>query len=216
VHPESYHIVDAMAKDLGATVEDMIKKAEIRNRINISKYVTDTVGLPTLKDIMEELAKPGRDPREKFEEFAFAEGVEKIEDLKTGMKIPGIVTNITAFGAFVDVGVHQDGLVHISQMADRFVKNPADIVKVQQKVKVTVLEVDIERKRISLSMRTDAGASNDEKKKTADKKSVPKSARPEKNQSKNREKSREKNRGGNRKKTFNSPLAEALLKSGLK
>jgi len=134
--------------------------------------------------------------REKFEEFAFADGVEKIEDLKTGMKIPGIVTNITAFGAFVDVGVHQDGLVHISQMADRFVKNPADIVKVQQKVKVTVLEVDIERKRISLSMRIDAGASNDEKKKTADKKSVPNTARPEKNQSKNREKSREKNRGG--------------------
>ncbi len=133
VHPESYPVVDAMAKDLGATVEDMIKKPEIRNRIDISKYVTDTVGLPTLKDIMEELAKPGRDPREKFEEFDFADGVEKIEDLKAGMKIPGIVTNITAFGAFVDVGVHQDGLVHISQMADRFVKNPADIVKVQQK-----------------------------------------------------------------------------------
>ncbi len=232
VHPESYHIVDAMAEDLGTTVEDIIKSAEIRNRIDISKYATDTVGLPTLKDIMDELAKPGRDPREKFEEFAFADGVEKIEDLKTGMTIPGIVTNITAFGAFVDVGVHQDGLVHISQMADRFVKNPADIVKVQQKVKVTVLEVDIERKRISLSMKTDAGktdagktgagkkdsgrsaagSSEIDKKKPADKKAAPKSARPVKNRGKNRDKNQEKNK----KPSYISPFAEALLKSGLK
>lgn len=163
VHPESYHIVHAMAKDAGATVEDLIKSAQIRNRIDISRYVTDTVGLPTLKDIMDELAKPGRDPREKFEEFSFADGVEQIGDLKPGMKLPGIVTNITAFGAFVDVGVHQDGLVHISQMADRFVKNPADIVKVQQKVTVTVLEVDVDRRRISLSMKRDAGKSDEEK-----------------------------------------------------
>jgi len=217
VHPESYHIVDAMAKDLGATVEDMMKKSEIRNWIDISKYVTDTVGLPTLKDIIEELAKPGRDPREKFEEFSFAEGVEKIEDLKTGMKIPGIVTNITAFGAFVDVGVHQDGLVHISQMADRFVKKPADIVKVQQKIKVIVLEVDIERKRISLSMRTDAGqsaagSSAIDKKKPIEKKSAPRSNKPGKSQGKNRDKNRVKSK----KPAYNSPFAEALLKSGLK
>ncbi|MBC2713847.1 MAG: RNA-binding transcriptional accessory protein [Desulfobacteraceae bacterium] len=217
VHPESYHIVDAMAKDLGATVEDIIKNPEIRNRIDISKYASDTVGLPTLKDIMDELAKPGRDPREKFEEFAFADGVEKIEDLKTGMNLPGIVTNITAFGAFVDVGVHQDGLVHISQMADRFVKNPADIVKVQQKVNVTVLEVDIERKRISLSMKTHAGRSDARssainKKKPVEKKAVPKSATPVKNQGKNRDK----NRGKDKKTSYTGPLAEALLKSGLK
>jgi len=214
VHPESYHIVDAMAKDLGATVEDMINKPEIRNRIDISKYVTDTVGLPTLKDIMDELAKPGRDPRAKFEEFAFEDGIEKIEDLKPGMNIPGIVTNITAFGAFVDVGVHQDGLVHISQMADRFVKNPADIVKVQQKVKVTVLEVDIERKRISLSMKTNAGRSDDgspaaDKKKSVEKKAVPKSDKPGKSQGKNRRKSK-------KNPSYTSPFAEALLKSGLK
>ena len=185
VHPESYHVVDAMAKDLSATVQDLIKNPEIRKRIDITKYVTDTVGLPTLKDIMEELAKPGRDPREKFEEFAFADGVEKIEDLHSGMTLPGIVTNITAFGVFVDIGVHQDGLVHISQMADRFVKNPADIVKVQQKVKVTVLDVDIDRKRISLSMKTgaaQAGAPNPEvdKNKLSGQKSAPTSGKSEK------------------------------------
>lgn len=157
VHPESYPVVEAMAKDAGVAVADLIKRPEIRDRVDISRYVTDTVGLPTLTDIMAELARPGRDPREKFEEFAFADGIEKIEDLLPGMKLPGIVTNITAFGAFVDVGVHQDGLVHVSQMADRFVKNPADIVKVGQKVMVTVLEVDIGRRRISLSLRPDAG-----------------------------------------------------------
>ena len=209
VHPESYHIVDAMAKDLGATVEDMINRPEIRNRIDIAKYVTDTVGFPTLQDIMDELAKPGRDPREKFEEFAFADGIEKIADLKTGMKIPGIITNITAFGAFVDVGVHQDGLVHISQMADRFVKNPADIVKVQQKVKVTVLEVDIDRKRISLSMKLDAGRADadgpgEDKRKPAGKKTTPKSAGPVIKP------------GKNQKRSYTSPFAEALRKSGLK
>ena len=209
VHPESYHLVDAMAKDLGATVEDMINRPEIRNRIDIAKYVTDTVGFPTLQDIMDELAKPGRDPREKFEEFAFADGIEKIADLKTGMKIPGIITNITAFGAFVDVGVHQDGLVHISQMADRFVKNPADIVKVQQKVKVTVLEVDIDRKRISLSMKLDAGRADadgpgEDKRKPAGKKTTPKSAGPVIKP------------GKNQKRSYTSPFAEALRKSGLK
>ncbi len=136
---------------------DLIKRPESRDRINISRYVTDRVGLPTLNDIMAELAQPGRDPREKFEAFAFADGIEKIEDLLPGMKLPGIVTNITVFGAFVDVGVHQDGLVHVSQMADRFVKNFADIVKVGQKVTVTVLAVDIDRRRISLSLRSGVG-----------------------------------------------------------
>jgi uncharacterized protein len=153
VHPESYPVVDAMAGDLGTTVAELIRNPELRDNINLSHYVTDTVGMPTLKDIMAELAKPGRDIREKFEEFGFAEGIEKIEDLEEGMCLPGIATNITAFGAFVDIGVHQDGLLHISQMADRFVKNPADIVRVGQKVRVTVLSVDLERKRISLSMK---------------------------------------------------------------
>ena len=156
VHPESYPVVDAMANDLGVTVYDLIQNPKIREKINISRYVTDTVGLPTLKDIMAELAKPGRDIRETFEAFSFAEGIEKMADLLPGMQLPGIVTNITAFGAFVDIGVHQDGLVHISEMADRFVKNPSDVVKVQQKVQVTVLSVDIDRKRISLSMKDPA------------------------------------------------------------
>ena len=115
--------------------------------------MTEKVGLPTLNDILAELAKPGRDPREQFEAFQFAEGVSKIEDVKPGMKLPGIVTNVTAFGAFVDIGVHQDGLVHVSQLADRFVKDPNEVVKVQQRVEVTVLEVDLARKRIALSMR---------------------------------------------------------------
>lgn len=153
VHPESYHIVEAMAKDLGSTVRDLITNAELRKKIDLSRYINDTVGLPTLNDIMSELAKPGRDPRDQFEVFTFADGVAKIEDIQPGMKLPGIITNITAFGAFVDIGVHQDGLVHISQLADRFVKNPNDVVKVHQNVTVTVLEVDIPRKRISLSMK---------------------------------------------------------------
>jgi len=157
VHPESYAIVDAMAVDLGCSVKSIIQDAQLRRKIKISDYVTDKVGLPTLNDIMQELSKPGRDPREKFEAFAYAEGVSQIKDLKVGMKLPGIVTNVTAFGAFVDVGVHQDGLVHISQLADRFVKNPSEIVKVHQKVKVTVMAVDQERKRISLSMKSVPG-----------------------------------------------------------
>jgi uncharacterized protein len=127
--------------------------SSLRTKVVLQDYVTDTVGLPTLNDIMQELAKPGRDPREQFEVFSFADGVEKIEDVEAGMRLPGIVTNVTAFGAFVDIGVHQDGLVHISQMADHYVKEPSDVVKVQQKVTVTVLEVDVARKRISLSMK---------------------------------------------------------------
>ncbi|MEC4684324.1 MAG: Tex family protein [Nitrospirota bacterium] len=153
VHPESYHIVDAMARDLGCSVSDLMRDEELRKKIDLSLYVTDKVGMPTLLDIMDELAKPGRDPREQFESFRFAEGVEKIDDVKPGMKLPGIVTNITAFGCFVDIGVHQDGLVHISELSGRFVKSPGDVVKVHQKVTVTVLNIDLQRKRISLSMK---------------------------------------------------------------
>jgi uncharacterized protein len=153
VHPESYPIVYRMAEDLGCTVADLITQPEVRERIDLGKYVTGTVGLPTLMDIKAELSKPGRDPRKQFEAFSFAEGVHEITDLQPGMELPGIVTNITAFGAFVDIGVHQDGLVHISELADRFVKDPADVVKVHQHVTVRVLEVDVPRKRIALSMK---------------------------------------------------------------
>ncbi|NUO08185.1 MAG: RNA-binding transcriptional accessory protein [Candidatus Brocadia sp.] len=153
VHPESYYIVDTMARDMGCSVLDLIQNENLWNRIDLVKYVKDTVGLPTLNDIMQELAKPGRDPRREFEVFSFTKGIEKIEDVTPGMKLPGVVTNITAFGAFVDIGVHQDGLVHISQLSDRFVKNPSEVVKVHQKVDVTVLDVDLKRKRISLSLK---------------------------------------------------------------
>jgi uncharacterized protein len=154
VHPERYPLVEQMAADLGASVADLVRDEKLRRQIKLEKYVTATVGLPTLKDILAELAKPGRDPREQFEAFSFQEGVNKPEDLKPGMKLPGIVTNVTAFGAFVDIGVHQDGLVHVSQLADTFVKDPAEVVKPQQKVMVTVTEVDLPRKRIALSMRS--------------------------------------------------------------
>ncbi len=153
VHPESYHIVEKMANDLGVSLKDLMARPELQKKIEIQRYVTPETGVPTLEDILFELSKPGRDPRQQFEAFSFADGVEKIEDLKPGMRLPGIVTNVTAFGAFVDIGVHQDGLVHISQMADKFIKNPSDIVKVHQRVMTTVLDVDIDRKRISLSMK---------------------------------------------------------------
>ena len=153
VHPESYRVVASIAKDLGHPLDQVVGDASISGQIDPQRYLSDKVGLPTLNDIIEELARPGRDPRQEFEPFYFSEGVTKIQDLAAGMKLPGVVTNVTAFGAFVDVGVHQDGLVHISQMADRFVRNPSDIVKVQQQVWVTVLEVDLERKRISLSLK---------------------------------------------------------------
>ncbi|MGR3178899.1 MAG: Tex family protein [Candidatus Anammoxibacter sp.] len=153
VHPESYSIVDAIAKDLESSVHDLMQDGQLNKKIDCAKYVTETVGLPTLNDILQELSKPGRDPREKFEIFRFQDGVEKIEDLESGMKLPGIITNITAFGAFVDLGVHQDGLVHISQLADCFVKNPNDVVKINQRVNATVLDVDLKRKRISLSLK---------------------------------------------------------------
>lgn len=157
VHPERYQLVEQMAVDLGSDVPTLIRDAGLRKKIDLKRYVSDEVGLPTLKDIVAELAKPGRDPREQFELFAFAKGVNKPSDLAEGMKLPGIVTNVTNFGAFVDVGVHQDGLVHISQLADKYVSNPADVVKVGQKVNVTVMEVDLNRNRISLSMRSDPG-----------------------------------------------------------
>jgi uncharacterized protein len=157
VHPESYHVVTAMAKDLDCAVANLMQNKELRQKIDINQYISEQIGAPTLNDILSELSKPGRDPRQEFEKFEFADGIEKISDLNPGMKIPGIVTNVTAFGAFVDVGVHQDGLVHISELADRFVKNPADVVRVQQQVEVTVLEVDQERNRISLSMKSVPG-----------------------------------------------------------
>jgi uncharacterized protein len=157
VHPERYAIVRRMAKNLHCSVADLMADQEKRASIEIGAYVTDEVGEPTLVDIMEELSRPGRDPRDAYVHFAFDERVEKIEDLSEGMQLPGVVTNITSFGAFVDVGVHQDGLVHISQLADRYVSNPSEVVSVQQKVTVTVLEVDLERKRIALSMRKPAG-----------------------------------------------------------
>jgi uncharacterized protein len=154
VHPESYAVVERMAADLGCTVADLVARADLRAKIDLKKYVTESTGMPTLTDILAELAKPGRDPRKQFELFQFADGVREMKDLQVGMKLPGIVTNVTAFGAFVDVGVHQDGLVHISQLADRFVKDPADVVKVQQKVMATVVSVDLERGRIGLSMKS--------------------------------------------------------------
>jgi len=153
VHPESYTVVEKMAADLNSSVNDLLSKPELRKQIKIANYVTDTIGLPTLKDIVNELEKPGRDPRRSFEIFSFAEGIERPEDLKEGMQLPGIVTNVTNFGAFVDVGVHQDGLVHISHLSDTFVDDPNKIVKVSQQVTVTVLEVDLKRNRISLSMK---------------------------------------------------------------
>lgn len=153
VHPESYPVVQRIAQDLSCTVPDLMRDAQLRTKIKLESYVTNTVGLPTLKDILAELAKPGRDPRQQFEVFHFADGVTKLADLKPGLKLPGIVTNVTAFGAFVDVGVHQDGLVHISQLSDTFVKDPNDVVKAGQKVHVTVIEVDQERNRIALSMK---------------------------------------------------------------
>lgn len=154
VHPERYSVVERMASDVGADVETLIKDASVRAKIDLNKYVDGELGMPTLKDIMQELGKPGRDPREKFEAFSFAEGVHSIEDLREGMRLPGIVTNVTAFGAFIDIGVHQDGLAHVSELADVFVRNPADVVKPQQRVSAYVLEVDMERRRIALSLKS--------------------------------------------------------------
>jgi uncharacterized protein len=147
-------VVEKMAADLGVTVPDLIRDPALRKTLKLEAYVSDKVGLPTLHDIVAELAKPGRDPRQKFETFSFDEGVHKLEDLKLGMRLPGLVTNVTAFGAFVDIGVHQDGLVHVSQLSDHFVKDAGEVVKPQQKVMVTVVEIDLPRKRIALSMKS--------------------------------------------------------------
>ncbi|MCK4415134.1 MAG: RNA-binding transcriptional accessory protein [Candidatus Eisenbacteria sp.] len=154
VHPECYPVVAAIATDLGCQAKDLMRDSSLRDRIDLKRYVTEKVGLPTLRDIRAELAIPGRDPREEFEAFSFTEDINSIEDIKVGLTLSGLVTNVTAFGAFVDIGIHQDGLVHISQLADRFVRDPAEVVKVQQKVTVRVIGVDLERKRISLSMKS--------------------------------------------------------------
>jgi uncharacterized protein len=183
-----------MAHDLNCAVTELIQNSRILKKIDIHRYVSPDIGIPTLKDILAELARPGRDPREAFEKFAFASDIEKMEDLKAGMKIPGIVTNVTAFGAFVDVGVHQDGLVHISELADRFVKNPADVVRVQQKVEVTVVDVDLSRRRIALSMKTVPGEPY--------KKNRP-IAKPQKRLSKNPQSRKKKG-------PFNNPFADLL------
>uniref|UniRef100_UPI004048BEDC Tex family protein n=1 Tax=Algoriphagus sp. TaxID=1872435 RepID=UPI004048BEDC len=164
VHPERYDLVEKMAKDLKTSVQELMSSEELRAKIVLQNYVSETVGIPTLQDIVEELAKPGRDPRAGFEVFEFQEGVSSMADLKVGMKLPGIITNITAFGAFVDIGVHQDGLIHLSHLADRFIKDANEVVKVAQQVEVTVLEVDIARKRIALSRKADPFGKKAEKK----------------------------------------------------
>ena len=153
VHPESYPIVEQMAKDLNCTVADLIKDKELRSKIDLKKYVTDTVGLPTLTDILQELDKPGRDPRQKIQVFEFDKNVRTLDDLQEGMELPGIVTNITNFGCFVDIGIKENGLVHVSQLADRFVSNPADVVRIHQHVRVKVMSIDHERKRIQFTMK---------------------------------------------------------------
>lgn len=155
VHPERYPLVEQMARDLDCRVADLMKDDQLRKKIKLQNYVSETVGLPTLNDILKELAKPGLDPREQFEVFSFSEGINSITDLYVGMTLPGIITNITAFGAFVDIGVHQDGLVHLSQLSDKFIKDPNEMVKVSQKVMVRVTEVDVNRKRIALSMKSE-------------------------------------------------------------
>ena len=153
VHPESYPLVERMAGDLGVTVRELMHNDGLLKKLDLKLYISEKAGAATVQDILEELSRPGRDPRAEFEAFCFAPGIEKMEDLQVGMKLPGIVTNVTAFGAFVDIGVHQDGLVHISQLRDGYVKNPTDVVKARQRVTVKVLDVDLERKRISLSMK---------------------------------------------------------------
>jgi uncharacterized protein len=197
VHPESYPVVSAMAADLDCAVADLLRHPSLRERIVLDRYLSPSVGLPTLRDILQELDKPGRDPRDAFESVVFSEEVGDIGDVRPGMRLPGVITNVTAFGAFVDIGVHQDGLVHISELADRFVKDPSEVVRVQQKVTVTVLEVDRERQRISLSMRNAAPSS-------------PLNRQPKR--STVRAKGKEKPASG-KKKIFHNPFADILGKS---
>lgn len=197
VHPESYPVVEAMAKDLDCTVGDLLKEDALRKQIEKKRYVTDKVGMPTLGDILAELAKPGRDPRKQFENVAFAEGLRSIADLQPGMTLQGVVTNVAAFGAFVDLGVHQDGLVHVSELSDGYVKDPHGVVRVNQRVTVRVLDIDLERNRISLSMKNPAGRS---RKKAAKKAETPRQKRPA-------EKSKP-----TKPVPFNNPFAKALGK----
>lgn len=207
VHPESYPIVEAMAKDLNCSVADLIKNKALRDRIDMNRYLTEKIGIPTLTDIMQELAKPGRDPRESFDSIEFTKGITEIQDLRPGMSLPGIVTNVTAFGAFVDVGVHQDGLVHISELADRFVQNPSDVVRVHQKVKVKVLDVDVDRKRISLSMKHDSMISDNAEiaKNRKNPESIPKPGKKIKKETKRQAPG-----------PFNNPFADLFGKTGKK
>jgi uncharacterized protein len=160
VHPERYKLIESMASRQGSTIPDLMTKEELRKKINPKEYVSEEVGLLTLEDILKELDKPSRDPRDEIAIFEYAEGIRTMEDLKVGMTLPGVVTNITNFGAFVDVGVKQDGLVHISHLSNKFITNPNEAVKLNQKVTVTVLEVDASRKRISLSMKDNEVASS--------------------------------------------------------
>lgn len=218
VHPERYPLVERMAGDVGCAVMDLMGNTELRQKIKLDAYVSDAVGLPTLNDILAELSKPGRDPRDKFEVFAFAEGINTMNDVQVGMTLPGLVTNITKFGCFVDIGVHQDGLVHISQLSDKFVSDPADVVKVQQKVKVTVIEVDTERKRIGLSMKgTDPDQAKpaprrDKPKPTRPSRPKPKAQAPRKPQSKPRTNAspRPKSQPKNQDRGGNPPFGDSL------
>ena len=150
VHPESYPIVEQMAKDLHCTVNELIQDKELRSKISLEKYITPTVGLPTLNDILKELEKPGRDPRQQIKVFEYDKNVKTLDDLQEGMELPGIVTNITNFGCFVDIGIKENGLIHVSQLADRFVSDPTEIVSMHQHLRVRVLSIDRDRKRIAL------------------------------------------------------------------
>ncbi|HVJ46562.1 MAG TPA: helix-hairpin-helix domain-containing protein, partial [Luteolibacter sp.] len=179
VHPERYPLVERMAADAGCAVAELLTNEAARKKIDLKKYVSEEVGLPTLQDILTELSKPGRDPRKQFELFSFTDGVEKPADLQPGMKLPGIVTNVTAFGAFVDVGVHQDGLVHVSQLADHFVRDASEVVKVGQKVQITVVEVDLKRNRIALSMKSNPDLEGGRRSAPGDRDSRPSGGRPQ-------------------------------------
>ncbi len=202
VHPESYPVVEAMARDLDCSVRGLMEQEGLRKRIRLTDYVTDTTGLPTLRDILEELSKPGRDPRQRLEPMTFTEGVKEIGDLTPGMRLPGVVTNVTAFGAFVDVGVHQDGLVHVSELCDRFVKNPSEVVRVNQRVSVRVLSVDLARNRISLSMRSEGA-------RPAPRKGPEARKEPTRNRTPGRA---EPSKGARRSGAFNNPFADLLDK----
>ncbi len=197
VHPESYHIVERMAKDLGCSPADLMGDAIFRNKIDPALYVTKQAGIPTLLDILMELAKPGRDPRKTFESFSFTPGIEKLADLEAGIKLPGIVTNVTAFGAFVDIGVHRDGLIHVSELSDKFVKDPRQVVQVHQKVTVTVLSVDMERARVSLSMKSSP---------------APETSRPENGDPPPERVTHDNGRPAEKKGAFNNPFEKAFRK----